>query len=98
MENNIEANWEYYQKLEKELPTMKLSDIASVISKNWNNITHAKPYLDAMFNLEKITDNYILDSGYSVVAYFLSNATTWKGEIAKLVKKELNKRLKKYIN
>ena len=54
----------------------------------------AEAYLSPMLSLDKITDNYIEDSGYSVVAYFLSNATVWKGEDARRIKKELNDLLK----
>lgn len=54
----------------------------------------AVPYLDAMFSLNSIKDRYIEDSGYSVVAYFLSNVTTWRGEDAKRIKAELNAILK----
>jgi hypothetical protein len=35
-----------------------------------------------------------MDSGRSIVAYFLSNASTWRGETAKRIKLELNKMLK----
>jgi hypothetical protein len=56
----------------------------------------AKPYLEAMFDLTLITDKYMYDSGASVVAYFLANATSWKGETAKAVKKKLNAMLKGY--
>ena len=34
------------------------------------------------------------DSGRSVVAYFLANAGTWRGEVARRVKKELNAMIK----
>ncbi len=54
----------------------------------------AEAYLGPMLSLDKITDNYIEDSGYSVVAYFLSNAMIWKGEDARRIKKELNAMLK----
>ena len=79
-----------------KLDTMTISQIASVIQNDWGKHVWygAKPYLQAMFSLEKITDNYYLDSGESVVAYFLANAQTWKGEVARAVKKELNRRLK----
>lgn len=67
-----------------------LSEIAAEIRKDWKNVSpYAKPYLEAMESLNKITDNYICDSGYSVVMYFLSNAGTWKGEVAKRIKAEL---------
>lgn len=78
---------------------MKIKELAAVIKKDWSvqgkGVNYAaKPYLDAMFTLDSVTDNYIADSGRSIVAYFLGNATAWKGEIARAVKKELNKRIK----
>lgn len=68
-----------------------LSQIARDISADWGNKVNyaAKPYLDAMASLDKITDNFIHDSGKSVVLYFLSNASTWRGEKAKAIKAEL---------
>jgi hypothetical protein len=64
-------------------------EIAREIKKDWKKVNYAaKPYLDAMFELGKITDNYCLDSGKSVVLYFLSNAGSWRGETAQRVKKE----------
>jgi hypothetical protein len=78
-----------------------LSIIASEIRKNWTKANSgsalyfgAVPYLDAMSTLDKITDNYMFDSGRSIVAYFLANAQTWKGETARNIKKELNAMLK----
>jgi hypothetical protein len=47
-----------------------------------------------MYSMNTINDNYGCDSGRSIVNYFLSNATTWKGETAREIKKELNKRVK----
>ena len=82
-----------------EYSKMSIAEIASVIRKDWRTqgkgiYFGAKPYLDAMDCLQSVNDRYIADSGRSVVAYFLSNASTWKGETAKAVKKELNKRIK----
>ena len=51
----------------------------------------AKPYLDAMAQLTAIDDSYGCDDAKSVVLYFLSNAGTWRGEVAKRVKAELKK-------
>ena len=70
-----------------------LYEIAKEVRADWGaNVDYgAKPYLDAMSTLDKITDNYYEDSAKSVVAYFLSNATSWRGETAKRVKLELNK-------
>jgi hypothetical protein len=70
-----------------------LYSIASEIRKDWGSKINfaAKPYLDAMSSLDKVTDNYVMDSGKSIIIYFLSNATTWRGETAKRVKAELKK-------
>jgi predicted RNA-binding Zn-ribbon protein involved in translation (DUF1610 family) len=77
------------------LSRMALNEIADVVYSDWKNVNYAaKPYLEAMATLRDIKDNYILDTGSSIVAYFLSNATSWRGEVAKIVKKELNRRLK----
>ena len=81
--------------------TRPLYTIASEIRKNWKKSVSgtdvwfgAKPYLDAMSTLDKISDEYGCDSGKSIVAYFLGNASTWKGEVAREIKKELNAMLK----
>lgn len=76
-----------------------LYEIANMIQKDWRKqgkgvSPYAKPYLEAMFSLEKITDKYYLDSGESIVAYFLGNATSWRGPVAKAVKAKLKKMLK----
>jgi hypothetical protein len=81
---------------------MSLREIANIIfetdRENWR-AKHGKyygaiPYLDAMSCLDNISQNYGMDSGKSIVAYFLGNAQTWQGATAKIVKAELNKRLK----
>lgn len=69
--------------------------IAQEIYKDWKNVNYAaKPYLEAMATLDSIDDDYFQDSGKSVVMYFLSNASSWRGETAKKIKAELNKMLK----
>lgn len=65
--------------------------IARETSTDWRRVNYAaKPYLDAMHTLNSIDDDYGWDSGRSIVAYFLSNASSWRGEVARRVKKELN--------
>jgi hypothetical protein len=69
-----------------------LSVIAREVYQDWKKVNYAaKPYLDAMAQLHSIDDDYMYDSARSVVLYFLSNARTWKGEVAKRVKAELKK-------
>ena len=71
--------------------TRPLYEIAADIRKDWGVKVNfaAKPYLDAMASLNSIEDNYGWDSGKSIVLYFLSNASSWRGETAKAIKKEL---------
>jgi hypothetical protein len=67
-----------------------LSTIASEIKRDWKNVYFgAAPYLHAMSTLDGISEDYGLDSGKSIVLYFLANASTWRGETARRVKAEL---------
>ena len=82
-------------------PARPLYEIAREIKQNWKKSISgtdlnyaARPYLDAMSSLGNISDDYGCDSGKSIVAYFLSNANSWRGETAKAIKKELNAMLK----
>lgn len=69
----------------------KIYEIAQEIRQNWKKpYFGAVPYLDAMESLESLTDRYYFDSARDIVLYFLANANTWRGEVAKRVKKELN--------
>lgn len=73
----------------------KISDIAKDIQNDWQKVNFAaRPYLDAMFDLSSTKDMYGMDSADSIVRYFLSNASSWKGDKAKEIKKELNTMLK----
>ncbi len=75
--------------------TRAISTIAREIVTDWRPVNYgAKPYLQAMHWLTSVNDTYGCDSGRSVVAYFLANAQTWRGEVARRVKKELNGLLK----
>jgi hypothetical protein len=47
-----------------------------------------------MRSLERVSDTYGADSGVSVIAYFLSNASGFKGEAARTLKAELKAHLK----
>ena len=67
-----------------------LYEIAREIEKDWKRpYFGAVPYLEAMGYRNSIEDNFIEDSGKSVVLYFLANANTWRGEVARRVKTEL---------
>jgi hypothetical protein len=83
------------EQIKTNLPNMSISAIAALIKNDWQKPNFAaKPYLNALSYLTSIKDNYGADEGRFIVAYFLSNAATWKGDVAREVKAELQKRLK----
>ena len=64
--------------------------IARDIYQAWPKVNYAaKPYLEAMRDLSSINDRYGYDDARSIVLYFLSNAASFKGDQAKLLKLEL---------
>ena len=72
-----------------------ISTIARDIQRAWPKpYFGAAPYLGAMRSLERVSDTYGADSGVSVIAYFLSNASGFRGEAARALKAELKAALK----
>lgn len=69
-----------------------LETITNEITDNWKGWFNkpAAPYLRAMRELNKITDNYGSETAREIVLRFLCNATHWRGDIARRVKAELN--------
>jgi len=77
----------------ENLETKTLSQLARLIQQDWKKVNYAAvPYLDAMHQLATVDDAYYEDSGRSIVRYFLGNAGTWRGEVAKAIKAELKRR------
>lgn len=93
---------ERQQKIITDLGNLKeqpISMLAAAIRKDWSDSEKgvfygAKPYLSAMMGISSIEQKYIADDAKEVVVRFLSNASQWKGPVARVVKKELNRRLK----
>jgi hypothetical protein len=72
-----------------------LHNIAGEVMDDWPNpYFGAVPYLNAMRHIEAVTDRFGEDDGETIVIYFLSNATTWRGETARRIKAELKGLLK----
>lgn len=72
-----------------------LAAIAAEVRRDWKNVNFgAKPYLSAMAGMGSINESYGDDPGKMIVAYFLSNANSWRGEVARRVKAELKGMLK----
>ncbi len=63
-----------------------ISEIAAEIDQVWPKVHYtARPYLDAMYSLEGPNDKYGMDSAKSIIEYFLSNASSFKGPDAKRI-------------
>jgi hypothetical protein len=72
-----------------------LVEVAQDIRESWPKVNYAaKPYLEAMEELDLITDFYFANSAKSIVAYFLANANGWRGEDARRIKAELKEMIK----
>jgi len=73
----------------KEAPR-KISVIAREIKKYWPKPYYAaKPYLDAMMDINTTDDMVLNETGKDIVTRFLGNASTWRGPDAKRIKDEL---------
>ena len=71
--------------------TRKIYTITKEITEDWKNpYFGAKPYIQAMQSLGGIDDYYGVEPAKDIIMYFLANAGTWRGEVARRVKKELN--------
>lgn len=72
-----------------------ISTIAREIRADWKACSaYARPYLDAMLQIESVRDQYFADSAESVIRYFLCNAGSWRGDTARRVKAELKAMIK----
>jgi len=71
-----------------------LETIARDIRVDWKDVNFAaKPYLEAMRSLGCVDDNFGYEDGRSIILYFLSNASTWRGPTAAAIKAELKSML-----
>jgi len=95
MTNGIRKEWGEPGHTSPVIDKMvRLDEFARLIRADWRPISpYAAPYVSAMATMATIEDKYIKDSGASIVAYFLANAQTWRGPIARNVKARLNKLL-----
>lgn len=75
-----------------------LNLIAIDIRRDWANINYAaRPYVDAMYELDQVDDMYYDDPAWHIVNYFLGNAQTWRGFVAREIKAELKQIIKDYM-
>ena len=77
------------------MTTRPLYEIAREIRADWKTpYFGAEPYIIAMSMLRSVDDSDGMDSGKSIVNYFLANAGTWRGEVARRIKSELKTMVK----
>lgn len=73
-----------------------ISEVARDIKHHWQSpYFGAVPYLQAMLQLEHVTDMYGMDDARGIILYFLPNANTFRGEAARRLKQELKDILKR---
>ena len=93
MKINLEKTTLNEQAL-REIATANIAGLARICLRDWKNVYFgAVPYLRAMRDLDNMQSVYGQENSRGIVLYFLSNASTWRGEVAKAVKAELKRRL-----
>lgn len=69
--------------------------IAEEINREWTPpYFGAVPYIKALMAVQTVHDRYGQDPVSDLIRYFLSNATTWRGDVARRIKAELKTILK----
>ena len=77
------------------MKTRLIKDIAEEIEKDWKDVWFgARPYVEAMKELDTVDSYFGLDSARMVILYFLSNAQYWRGPTAQRIKEELKGMIK----
>jgi hypothetical protein len=75
--------------------TRPVYKIAEEILNDWQApYFGARPYLTAMLTINSHCENYGQDTAKSIILYFLSNASSYRGSKAKELKNELKKLIK----
>lgn len=72
-----------------------INEIARDIKREWLKVSPAAfPYLQAMLELRTKEDKYIFETADEIVLRFLCNASSFKGEYARVLKAELKEAIK----
>lgn len=77
--------------------TLTIAELAGEAARDWKRVNYAAvPYLNALYTFQSRDpkEMYGYESAKSCILYFLSNATTWRGPVARAIKADL-KRLAK---
>lgn len=74
--------------------TKTIRELMQIVKSDWQRpYFGAVPYIEALLQCETMDSRYLFETARDLVPYFLCNANTWRGEIAKEVKAELKQRL-----
>lgn len=77
----------------ENLKDLTIREIAALIRKDWKKVYFgAVPYLDALSEVDSLSDPYYAEDGRTQSLYFRSNASGWRGPVAKAIKAELKRR------
>ncbi len=80
--------------IQAQAMTDNLAEIAQIIELDWSKpYFGAVPYIKAMKKMQSIEDFYYMDSASTIILYFLANASTWRGDIARATKAKLKQLL-----
>ena len=72
-----------------------IREIALEIRADWKSpYFGAVPYIEAMLSMSSPNESYGADSGKGILHYFLANAGTWRGPVARKVKAEIKEMIK----
>lgn len=73
-----------------EVMVRPLYEIAADIREDWTRpYFGAVPYIEALDCLDTVDGRYIYEDGRTIVLYFLANAGSWRGPVARRIKAEL---------
>jgi hypothetical protein len=87
----------------RECPLVKLIWVANYDIRNYKGLQispHLAPYMDAFLALPSdatMSTRYGMENAGGMIGYFLNNATTWRGGVARAIKKELVSRHKAWL-
>lgn len=71
-----------------------IRELFLIVKSDWQRpYFGAVPYIQALLECETMDSRYLFETARDLVPYFLSNAATWRGPVAKEVKAELKRRL-----
>lgn len=77
-----------------DIQTCTISVLFRHVKANWKNpYFGAIPYIDALLCCSELDSVYGVETARDLIPYFLANAQTWRGDVARMIKAELKRRI-----